>query len=178
MVNQIFPMTYNLVIIHHNTKFSKKWLSSSGDTEQTRSDIRTELQTDRRTDRQSDSNIPPTIWGWGGYKYRAKLPLEHSTMYTYMSFQTAPESVTCYFKFSQQERWKQDTVHQSQVKVWVIVITFSIVRGRGENEGEWTKKAEIIPDKAVNETALFLRGDAIHMNTNTDMVKTKKVETK
>ena len=35
IVNKCFCMTNCLVIIHHHTKFGKKWLSGSGDTEQT-----------------------------------------------------------------------------------------------------------------------------------------------
>ena len=71
MVNHFFRMTHCLIIIHLHTKFGKKWLSGSGDTERTRSDSRTGLQTDGRTDGQSDSNITPSPfvfirgWGWG-----------------------------------------------------------------------------------------------------------------
>ena len=41
IVNQSFRMTHCLMIIHHLTKFGKKWLSGSGDTEQTQSDTLT-----------------------------------------------------------------------------------------------------------------------------------------
>ena len=37
-VNQFFCMTHHLMILHHHSKFGKRWLSGSGDTEWTRSD--------------------------------------------------------------------------------------------------------------------------------------------
>ena len=43
IVNQFFSVTHCLMIIHYHTKFGKKWLSSSGDTEQTQSDTLTFL---------------------------------------------------------------------------------------------------------------------------------------
>ena len=55
------------MIIHQHTKFGKKCLSGSGDTEWTRSDTQTELQTDRWTDK-SDSSIYTGV-GVGDYKY-------------------------------------------------------------------------------------------------------------
>ena len=47
IVNQFFHMAHHLVTIHHHIKFGKKWLSSSGDTERTRSDTWTGLQKDK-----------------------------------------------------------------------------------------------------------------------------------
>ena len=54
-VNQFFRVTHRLMIIHHYTKFGKKWFRGLGDTERTWSDTQTELQTDG----QSDCNITP-----------------------------------------------------------------------------------------------------------------------
>ena len=45
IVNQFFLMTHRLMIIHHHTKFGKKWFSSAGNTEQTRLDTWTENYT-------------------------------------------------------------------------------------------------------------------------------------
>ena len=44
--------------MYHHTKFGKKWLSGSGDIEQTQSDTLTELQMDRWMDRQTKKVIP------------------------------------------------------------------------------------------------------------------------
>ena len=69
IVNQSFRMTHCLMIIHHLTKFGKKWLSGSGDIKRNRSDTQTELQMDKRMDGQSDSNIKknnPIYMGGGG----------------------------------------------------------------------------------------------------------------
>ena len=72
IVNQVFHMTHHHVKIHHHTKFGKKWLGSSGDTEWTQSDTWTELQMNR----QSDSNIPsPHVFMTGGGGYKKKGPL-------------------------------------------------------------------------------------------------------
>ena len=43
--------TFSNVTSPHDTKFGKKWLGGSGDTEWTESDTQTELQTDSRTDK-------------------------------------------------------------------------------------------------------------------------------
>ena len=68
-VNQFFYMTHWLIIMHHHTKFGKKWLSGSEDIKQTRSDTQTELLWDRPTEWFQYTPPPPNIYtgrgeGW------------------------------------------------------------------------------------------------------------------
>ena len=68
-MNQFFCMTHHLMIIHHHTKFGKKWFSGSGYIEWTWSDTWTELQT------KWFQYTPPSVFiqGWGIKKWASSL---------------------------------------------------------------------------------------------------------
>ena len=71
IVNQFFCKTHCLMITYHHTKFGKKWLRGSEDTEQTWSDTQTDVQTASWTDKVIPIYTPhpypfTPVFIWGG----------------------------------------------------------------------------------------------------------------